>query len=173
MAFKELDEFFDPTLRLPIRGNVYVVPSPDAKTGLWCQRMLATGAIAATGGDISADEIAALELDDTQEREMYKIVLGTAWDEMLDDGLPWDIIRHAGITAFMWVASGRETAEAYWASGGDSGEARRPTPQDHKAPARTRSARRGSRGSSSQTPEQEQLPAPKTDSPESSDGTGD
>lgn len=176
MAFKELDEFFDPTLRLPIRGKVYVVPSPDAKTGLWCQRMLATGELAAAGVELSPEDIEALNLDDGQEKELYRTVLGTAWDELFADGVPWEMVKHAGKTAFIWIASTREAAEACWNSAeGDSeetlGESRRPTPQDHKAPARTRSARRGSRDSSNQTPQQPELP--QTDSQPRSGATGD
>jgi hypothetical protein len=142
---RDLEDFFDPTLKLPIRGKTYVVPSPDAKTGLRVQRLMTTGAIAAAGGEVSEDDLAALELDDDAERDLYLRLLGSTYDEMIGDGLPWEMIRHAGGTAMMWVAFGTESAERFWES---AGEADRPEPQDRKAPAAKKSARRGSRGGS-------------------------
>ena len=143
---RDLDEFFDPTLRLPIRGKVYVVASPDAKTGLRVQRLMSTGAVAAMGGEVSDADLESLEFDDDEERDLYLRILGPAYDEMLADGLPWEIVQHAGQTALMWVAFGREAAERVWES---VGEAHRPEPQDRKAPAaKKKSARQGSRGGS-------------------------
>jgi hypothetical protein len=95
---------------------------------------------------VSQDRLDELELDDADEIDLYKRLLGPAYDEMLADGLPWAIVKHAGVTAFMWVAYDRDSAEKYWESA--AGEARRPEPQDRKAPAAKKSARQGSRGGS-------------------------
>lgn len=138
MAFRDLDEFFDPTLRLPIRGKTYVVQSVDAKTGLWCQRALSVGVQAVAGGDVTEEQLDGLDLDDAQELDLYRKVLGATYDEMEDDGLPWDIIRHAGMTAFMWAAGNKQTAEDYWESPGET----RPVPQDRLP--KKKSGRRGS-----------------------------
>lgn len=141
MAFRDLDEFFDPTLRLPIRGKTYVVQSVDAKTGLWCQRALTVGVQAVSGGDLTEAQIDGLELDDAQELDLYRKVLGDVYDEMLADGLPWEILRHAGMTAFMWAAGNKQAAEDYWESPGET----RREPQDRLP---KKSARRGSRAGS-------------------------
>lgn len=142
MGFRELDEFFDPTLRLPIRGKVYVIKSVDAKTGIRLQRLFTVGAQAVAGAEVSSEQLASLELDDSEEFELYQTVLGDAYDEMIADELPWDIIRHAGTTAFMWAAGNRQAAEDFWASPGEA----RPVPQDRLP--KKKSARRGSRAGS-------------------------
>jgi hypothetical protein len=146
---RDLDEFFDPSLRLPIRGKTYVVESPDAKTGLRVQRLLTTGVVAAAGGEVSQEDLDSLELDDKAELDLYLGLLGSTYDEMVADGLPWEMIKHAGGTAMMWVAFGIEAAERFWEDGAPSGEASRPEPQDHKAPAASQPSRRAaSRGTS-------------------------
>jgi len=114
MSFKDLEEFFDPALRLPIRSKTYVIASPDARTGMWCQKMIVTATTAAAGGDITEADIESLELDDEQEQTLYQRLLGETLTQMQDDGVPWEWIKHAGMTAFLWVASNRDAAEAFW-----------------------------------------------------------
>lgn len=140
MPFKDLDEFLKPTIELPIRGKVYVVKSVDAATGVWCQRMMHVAVTVFAGIEVSEADASSLMLDDEQERNLYQRVLGDTYDEMVADGLPWEWIKHAGATAFMWAAGDRERAETYWASPGKG----RPTPQDRKR----KSARQGSRAGS-------------------------
>jgi len=138
---------------------VYVVASPDAETGLWCQRMLTTAAVGAGGHDLSENEVDDLLLDDDQERALYRRVLGSVYDELIKDGVSWERLKHVGTTAFMWAAGNKQTAEEFWNSGGDvSGEPLRPVPQDHKASAKKvakkspSKARQGSRAGSTKRP---------------------
>jgi len=133
VGFKDLEDFLDPTLVLPIRGKKYVVPSPPADLGLRVQRLVALGNAAANGLDLSPEDLASIDLDDDEERDLLPRLLGSAYGEMVADGLPWEWVKHAGTTALMWVGLGYEAAEAFWSSA--VGEARRPVPQDHKAPA--------------------------------------
>lgn len=144
MAFQDLAEFFDPTLQLPMRGKTYVVESPDATTGVHVQRLFSTATTVIAGGDVSEKDLAAIELDDDEEKELYPRVLGTAYGEMVEDKIPWVWIKHAGTTALMWIGVGVEAAEKFW-SEAPSGEARRPATQDHKAPAKKASSTRGTR----------------------------
>jgi hypothetical protein len=140
MSFRDLDEFFDDSLRLPMGGKVYVVPPVDATTGLRLQRMLGVAAAASAGASVDAGDLAALNLGDDDERDLYEKCLGTAYDEMLADGVSWPRIRHAGITAFMWAAGNRELAESVWNTPeGGPGKAPR-QPQDRKTKA-TRAGR--------------------------------
>lgn len=154
MSFADLDEFFDDSLRLPVGGKVYVIASVDAETGLWCQRMMISAADVATGGQLSEDDIEDLVLDDDQERDMYKRVLGPVYDQLIADGVSWERLKHVGTTAFMWAAGNKQNAEEFWVSGGDvAGEPLRPEPQDHKAPAKKASkGRPASRGGSTKRP---------------------
>lgn len=151
MGFKDLNDFFDPTLPLPIRGKVYVVPSPDAKLGVKVQRLVALGFAANSGVELEEADVASLDLDDAEERDLIPRLLGSAYTEMLDDGIPWEMVKHAGETAIMWIGVGYEAAEAHWENA--PGKSRRPTPQDRKAPARKQTTRKtSSTRTSSATP---------------------
>lgn len=146
MAFKDLDEFFDDTLRLPIGGKTYVIASPDAETGLWCQRMLSTAAVVSGGAQLSEDDVSSLVLDDEQELDLFKRILGPTYDEMVADKVSWERLKHAGTTAFMWAAGNKDTAEEFWLSA-SPGKEMRPTPQDHKAPAKKKARKSAPQGS--------------------------
>jgi hypothetical protein len=140
-TFQDLDEFFDDTLPLKIKGKTYVVPAPDAETGLFCQRLMAVGIDAANGREVDA-----ASLDDDGEQDMYRRVLGSVYDELIADRVSWPRIKHAGITAFLWIAGDTDSAAKYWASGG-TGEAEAPA-----AGAASSTRSRGSGSGTSRTP---------------------
>jgi hypothetical protein len=110
MAFKDLDEFFEDTLSLPVGGKTYVVPGPSAETGLWAQRLIESGKAAYFGK-------ATAELDDDEETNVYQRVLGPAFDEMVANGVLWKRIQHCGVTALIWCAGNEAAAEQYWEHG--------------------------------------------------------
>lgn len=112
MKFKDLDDFFDDGLALPVGGKTYRVPAPSAETGLYCQRLAEAGVAAAQGKDVPE-----AELDDVRELQLYQRVLGGVYDELIADGVSWPKIKHVAVTAFMWVAGNVEAAEAYWEKG--------------------------------------------------------
>lgn len=127
MPFHEIDEA--PELRLPVSGKTYVVASPDAKTGLWVTSMMqATGAVLA---GVVPEEDARLELDDDEERDLYRRILGPTYDELMDDKVPWHTFKRIGTTAFVWVAFGDDAAERAWNRGRDDD----PKAQTPEAPA--------------------------------------
>lgn len=142
MGFKDMGDFFDPTLPLPIRGKVYVVESPEAKLGLKVQRLVALGFAANNGVQLDDAEVSSLDLDDAEERDLIPRLLGPAYQEMLNDGVPWEMVKHAGETVIMWIGIGYEAAEAHWEN--TPGKSHRPTPQDRKAPARKPTTRKTS-----------------------------
>lgn len=119
MAFKDLDEFFDDSLRLPVGGREYVIAAPTAETGLWCQQIIERGADARRRAEAGEEPKEGDTLDDTAEKELYQRVLGPVYDEMIEVGLSWPKIKHVGYTAFFWCAGNKDTAEKYWESGGD------------------------------------------------------
>ncbi|MGW6518541.1 DUF7426 family protein [Streptomyces sp. NPDC054962] len=114
MAFKALGELLDETLQLPIGDKTYTVPAPAAATGLRVQAIMQAAAVAADGGQV--DEPV---LRDAAERDMYRDVLGTAHGEMVADGVSWPELKHAAVTAMVWIVQNREAAERYWNAGGD------------------------------------------------------
>lgn len=138
MAFRDLSEVLDAGLSLPYKGKTYVVPPVDAETGLRLQRLAEVAAQAAkameTGGDGELlDEVA---LDDAEEVDLYRDALGTAYEEMLADRVPWPMFRVAGVTAWLDTAVSREAAEAYWNAAGSP---------DPEALAGNRATRRAAR----------------------------
>lgn len=144
MGFQDLNEFFDPTLKLPVRGKLYTVESPDAETGLWCQRLFNVAVAASAGRDVNDEDAAQLQLDDEQEQDLFRRLLGDTLDEMRQDGLRWSEIQHVGKTAFFWVALGVEQAEQFWNSGGLGKAApARKAPQDRRRKTTGQKVRQG------------------------------
>jgi hypothetical protein len=134
MSFRELDEFFDDTLKLPIGGKTYVIQSPDSKTGLWVQSMMAVAVAASSGRDVDPSDLEGLRLDDDEEKDLYRRLLGDTYQEMLDDGVRWHKLKHAGETTLFWVLRGKEFAERIWNGAGDP-----KAPASTPAPASTAS----------------------------------
>lgn len=127
MAYRDLDELLDGGLDLPIGGKLYRVPPVNAETGLRLQRLhdWMFGVAAAVkaheddpGQDLALPEPAAELLTDAQELDMYRKSLGTAYDEMIDDGVAWPRFKVAGMTAFLHHTQSAEAAERYWNAGG-------------------------------------------------------
>lgn len=129
-AFKDLDEFFDDTLDLPIGGKVYVIQPVDAKVGLNMQRMMTILTQASAGFDVTPEQVQAVEFDDEGEEALYRLTLGDAFEQMTEDGVSWPRLKHAAITAYFFHTAGRQTAETIWATGG-RGKAPK-QPQDRK-----------------------------------------
>jgi hypothetical protein len=136
VAFKDLEELVEPWLDLPIQGKTYRIPSVDAKTGIYCQHIVEVTLSVQTGGDVSEDDIAGLQLDDDAERDFNRRLLGEQYDQMLADQVPWEFVKIAAKTVFTWTIQDRDAAEAFWARGGRP-EARRPAPQDRRPAKKT------------------------------------
>ncbi|GAA5056466.1 DUF7426 family protein [Streptomyces similanensis] len=144
MAFKELGALLDAGLPLPIGGKTYTVPPPSAKTGLRVQNVMQAAATAAGGGKVS-DAV----LDDAAELDLYRDVLGTAYAEMIADGVKWPALKHCAMTAVAWIIQDEDAAERYWNSGGDPSQLA-PNRATRRASSGTESSTR-SRGSTSST----------------------
>lgn len=118
LQLPDLDQFFDATLPLPVGGKTYVIQPPTSETGLYVQKLIETGAIIASGGELPADAPKP-DLDDGEELDLYKMLLGGALAEMKRDRVPWPKIQFCANTALIWIGMGDQAAEAYWISGGD------------------------------------------------------
>ncbi|MEV4078950.1 hypothetical protein AB0J43_01485 [Nonomuraea fuscirosea] len=153
--FRNLDEFFDPSLRLPVGGKVYVIPPPDAEVGLLVQRLMNAGIAAEAGQDVDEEGLNDLAesvlTNDSDEKDLYQRLLGPVWDEMFADRLDWPVIQHVGQTVLLWVAAGVDAAAKHWEAG--SGEAAAPNRKTRRAAAaQARSTRsRGSRSGTTRT----------------------
>lgn len=152
--FRDLDEFFDPSLRLPVGGKTYVIPPPDAEVGLLVQRLMHAGLAAESGQDVDSDalnELASSVLtNESKDSDLYKRLLGPVWDELFADKLDWPVIQHIGETVMLWVAAGTDAAARHWEAG--AGEAEAPNRKTRRAEAQARSTRsRGSRSGTTRT----------------------
>lgn len=105
MAMKPWEEIRPAPLSFPIGGKTYVVPEMPYLDWLTLQAIQA--------GEI--DEVAA-EADD------WRIVLGSALDEMRAGNVPATAIERAGLAAYVYVNFGQEMAEAVWEAGVDPKE---------------------------------------------------
>lgn len=94
---RDLTEFYDPNLYLPINGKSYKVPAPPKK---------------------KADELRLLIVDQTvtqeQERTEFEALLGPALDEMVADKVPDPVITHAGRTALLHYGGSAKLGAANW-----------------------------------------------------------
>ena len=104
MPLKAYEEFAQEPLAFPISGKVYVVPPLGFTDGVRLQRVLA-------GEDDS--------LNNAPAEEGWRLILGTAWDEMVADNVPIEAIARAGFTAMTDFQFGREQAERVWEAGLD------------------------------------------------------
>jgi hypothetical protein len=153
--FRDLDEFFDASLRLPIGGKTYVIPPPDAEVGLLVQRIMHAGIAAEAGQEVDQaglNELAETVLtNDSKDTDLYQRLLGPVWGELFADKVDWPIIQHVGETALLWVAAGVDAAAKHWEAG--AGEAEAPNRKARRAvAAQARSTRsRGSRSGTTRT----------------------
>jgi len=121
--FEQLGELLDEYIELPVpvgnreegKTNTYRIESPSARDGLQIERITQIAATLVSGGEDINTEL----LDDNEERDVFQLLLGPQYKQMMDDGVKWVWLRHAALTVLMWVNSGLQTAEQYWASAGD------------------------------------------------------
>lgn len=126
MPFEDLAQYVAPGFDLPYGGKTYFVPAPNARDGLWLQALMDGAASMVLTRSVGAANRKVL-VDDDQERTVYQLALGAAHDEMVSDGLPWLVLKHAGMTAWMYWTRGEKSAEDYWATlAGGQGKAETP-----------------------------------------------
>lgn len=118
-TFEALDDFLDDWLELPAlckdgQTRTFRIPSPPAEDGLRVDQITTAAARMLQGGS-AADEAV---LNDDEERDLFRLVLGPAHDEIAAH-LSWTRFRHVAMTAMVWITSSRDHAATYWASGGD------------------------------------------------------
>ncbi len=121
-------------------GRSYRIESPDAATGVRLTAMVSLGVDLAVGAELNSKDAERLKLDDDQEREFLRDVLGKVYDQLLADGVSWVRIQRLGRFALLYFTLGPEAAAE---------EARRSTAVG-EAPAPNRQARRAVAKASSQ-----------------------
>ena len=106
---RDLREFHDPNLHLPINGKVYTVKAPNAELGLEIKRFTVD-----PESDPN-DEIKFIaKLLDSDYDEGTDTMSGGLWDELNDDGVPYNEILHVGNTAMAHYGVSPEFGEFWW-----------------------------------------------------------
>ncbi|WP_328426040.1 DUF7426 family protein [Streptomyces sp. NBC_00443] len=122
--FEALDNFLDDCLELPVKGSdgetrVYRIEDPSAEDGIRIERITTMAARLAAGGKRRDTPI----LDDDEEKDLFRMCLGAAYDQLLADGVKWAHFKHVAMTAMFWVVADKETAQEYWRTGQQPGKA--------------------------------------------------
>lgn len=106
LIFRDYTEFAarDDALVLPYKGKGYRIPDVGIKTA------------AILHGISSGTEQPPQEWSGEQ---FYRVLLGDAYDEMLDDNVPVPFVQRATTTAWTDVVKGRVAAVAMWEMGDD------------------------------------------------------
>jgi hypothetical protein len=91
-------------------GKTYRFASPDAKTGLRLAALADLGVKAHQGVDVGV-AASRLELDDDQELDLMRDVLGSTLDEMVSDGVSWVRIQRLNQYLFIHFAMGEQVAK--------------------------------------------------------------
>lgn len=145
MPLKAYEEIAPEPLAFPIGGKMYVCPPVGFKEGLRLTEIIQAGAQAQTP---------------ESAEDLWRMILGTAYDEMKADNVPGDALARAGFAALTDFQFGRDAAEAVWESGADPkalaavmlerAQAKTPTPPRQASP-RSRSTASGSRTKTAST----------------------
>lgn len=130
MDFMEDEDGFDsppmPSEKHP-EGKRYRITSPSAKVGLRLNALADIVAKQAQNVPVSEVDIARLRIKDQDEREFVSQVLGSALDEMVDDGCKWEHIKRMATYAFTRFAVSKEAADLAVANGLLRGKVQAPT----------------------------------------------
>lgn len=106
---RDLREFHDPNLHLPIDGTVYTVKSPNAELGLEIKRFTADPEADPAEEIYYVAKLLGAEYDkDTDSMS------GGLWDEMVANGVPYEECMHVGNTAMAHYGVSPEFGEMWW-----------------------------------------------------------
>ena len=106
---RDLREFHDPNLHLPIDGTVYTVKSPNAELGLEIKRFTADPEADPAEEIYFVAKLLGAEYDkDTDSMS------GGLWDEMVANGVPYEECMHVGNTAMAHYGVSAEFGEMWW-----------------------------------------------------------
>lgn len=131
MAFGELTELFRAGLELTVKGKTYVVPPASAQLGLWCRTVTQTlGAYEQATPEMREQMFRQLEklpdLPGDEHQSMEERLLGTAYAEMLADGVEDPYVIICAWTHMTFIVRGEDAAKEFWEAGGRP-EAPRPS----------------------------------------------
>lgn len=120
-------------------GRSYRIPSPDAATGIRLTAMVNLGVGLASGAKMDPRDAEKLKLDDDQEKEFLEEVLGSAYIQLVADGVSWVRIQRLGRYCLLYFTLGPEAAASEAQGGAKPGEAPAPNRETRRASSRASS----------------------------------
>jgi hypothetical protein len=175
VAYDNLRKFFDPALKLPIGDVEYRIPQPNARDGLRL-RMLFIDPSTVLDARGESEEIMRV-LGATWEPDVHTVPVrdprtgkqltdgagapvttivdrgtwvGGVYQQMVDDGVSWPEIIHAGRTALLHYGFSERAAENEWTNPGGEPTPGKPRPPKAGGKKRKRH-RRSSKASTGST----------------------
>lgn len=128
----------DVTIPVPSKkhpdGKDYTFASPDIDTGVRLTTIAQLGVKAATGAELAESDLEGLQLDDAQEQDFYRMVMGDTYDELVADGVSWTRMQRLGRYLFLLHGLGEEAAAQ--AVERSSGGARPPANREQRRAAK-------------------------------------
>lgn len=111
---KDLREFHDPHLYLPINGKTYTVKAPNAEDGLRLKTyVMSDSSVDMTVAGKANIEMVAIVLNSTYD-PATDTMSGGLWDELVADGIPLAEIMHIANTAIAHFAVGENFGTYWW-----------------------------------------------------------
>lgn len=104
MALSAYETLTNEPLAFPIGGKTYTLAPLSIPAGL------------KLAGVVSGEDTEFLE---SKTEELWKLILGPLWDEMITDGVPLAAAIRVALTAYAEHTEGRATALIAWETGGD------------------------------------------------------
>ncbi len=101
---RDFTEFSNKPLVFPFKGKKYVQPELTIEAGLYL------------GGIVAGTDKSARNM---KGGDLWKLVCGPLWDEMITDGVPLAFATRVGLTLLAEHQYGRDYAEATWEAGTD------------------------------------------------------
>lgn len=106
---RDLREFYDPDLHLPINGVTYTVKCPTAEAGLRIKRHFLD-----PESDPMQEVYIIAELFGAEYDPDSDTMTGGLWDEMNAGGVAYEEIMHVGNTAMAHYGVSPEFGELWW-----------------------------------------------------------
>lgn len=106
MPFKDLDDFEQNLLVLPLHGKEYTIPSVRYDDGIRLSLMF-------------EKQEAGEKFEEIPPDEFNRLMLGTAYDELRADNISWADMRRVVLTVTADFRRGRAVAEVIWETEGD------------------------------------------------------
>ncbi len=105
--------------------HTYTVKSPSIEVGTFLVEFSGllerAEAILETEEEIPEEleqQVEELKPPESMRTDQYHALLGAAYDQMVSDGMPFEVLKLAAATVAVWVKTDMQTAEEFWNSGG-------------------------------------------------------